>query len=41
MNTVSKGADGFTALHYASFHGNVNLIKLFIANGADVFAKNP
>lgn len=32
--------DGFTALHYASFRGNIVLIKLLIKNGADINSKN-
>lgn len=32
--------DGFTALHFASFRGNITLIKLLIENGADKFVKN-
>lgn len=32
--------DGFSALHYASFRGNIVLIKLLIKNGANISAKN-
>lgn len=28
------------ALHFASFHGNLRLIKLLEQNGADMFATN-
>ena len=30
----------FTALHYASFRGNVHICKVLINNGADMNAKN-
>jgi ankyrin repeat protein len=33
-------ADKFTALHLASFRGNVHNIKLLIREGADIYAKN-
>lgn len=36
----SKGDDAFTALHFASFHGNTTMIKLLIRHGADAFASN-
>lgn len=36
----SKGEEGFTALHFASFHGNMKLIKYLIDHGASVYAKN-
>lgn len=32
--------DGFTALHFASFRGNISLIKMLVANGADINAVN-
>ena len=31
-------ADGLTALHFSSFRGNIKIIKLLIANGADINA---
>lgn len=40
VNTKSKGEDGFTPMHFASFHGNLTLIKMLIANGANIEAKN-
>ena len=40
VNIPSKGEEGFYALHFASFHGNVKLIKLFIRCGADVKQRN-
>jgi len=40
INKPSKGEEGFTALHFASFHGNMKLIKYLIKNGASVYAKN-
>ena len=38
--TGNDGSDGFYPLHYASFHGNVKLVKLLVKNGANVHAKN-
>ena len=32
--------DEFTPLHYASFKGNIQVMKLLIANGADMQARN-
>jgi len=32
--------DGFTALHFAAFRGNLILIKLFVKYGADINAVN-
>ena len=32
--------DGFTALHFASFRGNLKMIQLFIENGANIQARN-
>jgi len=40
INTSSKGDDGFTALHFAAFHGNMNLIRMLVKHGADVLAIN-
>ena len=40
INTQSKCKQGFYPLHYASFHGNVKLIKLLVANGADISVKS-
>ena len=38
LNAHSRGDDGFTALHFAAFHGNVSLARLFVRHGADVQA---
>ena len=38
LNKHTQGEDSFTALHFASFHGNLNLIRLFIKHGSDVRA---
>lgn len=38
VNTHSRGDDGFTALHFAAFHGNMSLIRLLVRNGANVNA---
>lgn len=40
VNGHSRGDDGFTALHFAAFHGNMSLVRLFVKNGADVHAQN-
>ena len=32
--------DGFTALHFASFRGNLKVISMLIENGADIFMVN-
>ena len=40
INQASRGEEGFTALHFASFHGNLKIINILIANGANVFAVN-
>lgn len=40
INGHSRGDDGFTALHFAAFHGNMTLIKLLVKHGADVNAYN-
>ena len=40
LNAPSRGDDGFTALHFAGFHGNMGLIRLLVKNGADINAVN-
>jgi ankyrin repeat protein len=40
INKPSSGEEGFSALHFASFHGNPKLIKLLVALGANIYAKN-
>ena len=35
INTPADSAQGFYPLHYASYHGNVKLIKLLMRNKAD------
>ena len=40
INTQSNSDEGFYPLHFASFHGNVKLIKLLVKNGADIWVKN-
>ena len=32
--------DGFTALHFASFRGNLTLAQLLIEQGADIHVRN-
>ena len=36
----SKGEEGFTPLHFASFHGNIELIRLLIGYDANIFSVN-
>ena len=38
INEASTGDDGFTALHFAAFHGNMQIVKLLIKYGADPHA---
>lgn len=40
LNQHTQGEDSFTALHFASFHGNFNMIRLFIKHGSDIYAQN-
>jgi hypothetical protein len=40
INQHSKGEEGFTALHFAAFHGNMRIIKLLMSYGSNVYAKN-
>ena len=40
VNTPSRTDQGFYPLHYASFHGQIKLIKLLVRNGANVWVKN-
>ena len=39
LNEASTGDDGFTALHFASFHGNMQIVKLLVEYGADIHAR--
>jgi ankyrin repeat protein len=32
--------DGFTALHFASFRGNIELVEVLLNSGADMYLKN-
>ncbi len=32
--------DGFTALHFASYRGNIALIQLLLEKGSDIFILN-
>ena len=38
INTHSRGDDGFTALHFAAFHGNMAMIRLLVSHGANIRA---
>ena len=38
VNSPSKNEAGFYALHYAAFHGNINMIRLLQQHGASFTA---
>ena len=40
INSPLENHQGFTALHFAAFHGNPRMIKLLVKHGADIFAVN-
>ena len=40
INRHTLGEEGFTALHFASFHGNLKMIRYLMSQGADIFARN-
>jgi ankyrin repeat protein len=40
VNRPTVGEEGFTAVHFASFHGNLTMIRYLIDRGANVFATN-
>ena len=40
IDCPSRGKDGFTALHFASFHGNIGMIRLLVKHGADINVVN-
>ncbi len=40
VNLHSYANDNFTALHFASFFGNIKMSELLIKHGANVFAIN-
>jgi ankyrin repeat protein len=40
IDGMAESSYGFTALHFASFHGNPKSIDLLVDHGADVYAKN-
>jgi len=35
VNLPTKNKEGFAAIHFAAHHGNLKLVKLLIASGAD------
>lgn len=39
INSPSRSDQGFYPLHFASFHGNIPLIKLLMRNKADYTVK--
>lgn len=40
INQNDNTSEGFSALHYASFHGNMRAIKYLIDHGADITLTN-
>ncbi len=40
INRQTIGEEGFTVLHFASFHGNLTLIRFLIDSGSNVHATN-
>lgn len=40
INIKASGEEGFTALHFASFYGNIKLIRFLVDHGANPFAIN-
>jgi ankyrin repeat protein len=40
INTAAESDEKFFPLHFASFHGNVKLLKLLCSNGANIKARN-
>ncbi len=40
VNLKSKDDEGFTPLHFASFHGNPDMISILVSYGADVYERN-
>jgi ankyrin repeat protein len=37
---LKTAKDEFTALHYASFKGNIQILQVLMENGADMYQKN-
>lgn len=40
INQETEGNEGYTALHFASFHGNLSIIRFLESHGADIYAVN-
>ena len=40
INRKTDGKEGFTALHLASFNGNLSIVRFLERHGADIFAEN-
>jgi ankyrin repeat protein len=40
VNKQTEGEEGFTPMHFASFHGNMTMIRYLISKGANVYATN-
>ena len=41
VNLLTKNKQGFSALHFASFRGNLKMVKYLLAHEADPFVLNP
>lgn len=40
INRKTEGKEGFTAIHLASFNGNLTIIRFLERHGADIYAEN-
>lgn len=40
IDTVTDNHQGFSALHYASFNGNPQMIRYLVNKGANIQARN-
>jgi len=40
INQKSEGKEGFTAMHLASFNGNLSIVRFLERHGGDVYAEN-
>ncbi len=40
INNPSRGEEGFTAMHFASFHGNIEFLRRLVELGGNIHIKN-
>ena len=40
INRRTEGEEGFTALHFAAFHGNLTIVRYLMDLGGDIHVKN-